>query len=493
MKALLTFHRVMLATILVSAFLLGIGGTIGARTAAASLPAAFTGASIDSESGANVNPLHSETYAQSFPASQIFEPDDNSNVIGFALGGELPGPDNWSLAFIAPNQGVLEPGTYDNALGGSIGVPSTSPGLNVASEIGCNQQFGQFTVLDVTYSSPGELGSFAATFEDHCEGQGPATFGDISYNSTAPFYGDSLSTDNLVIDTPETAPGISGFMITNTGQSPLNIFGGYFSGTAASDFFVAYSTCSTALAPGARCEFDIGYNPPADNASSEASFSFYDELATQGPPGAPATNGTGRDVTLDGESRPTVTSVKPRTGPTSGGTAITIRGTNFTTGATVVIGQGSGAGIGAIAATDVVVVSPTEITAVTGGKAKAGTWSLFVTTSKGTSLANSGDDFAYEAAAVMPTVTSVSPNSGPTAGGTTMTITGTGFVTGASVVVGQGAGPQTGAIAATNVKVVSPTEITATTGGGAKAGTWNLFVRTPGGTSPPNTGDDFTY
>jgi hypothetical protein len=159
----------------------------------------------------------------------------------------------------------------------------------------------------------------------------------------------------------------------------------------------------------------------------------------------------------------------------------------------VVIGQGSGAGIGAIAATDVVVVSPTEITAVTGGKAKAGTWSLFVTTSKGTSLANSGDDFAYEAAAVMPTVTSVSPNSGPTAGGTTMTITGTGFVTGASVVVGQGAGPQTGAIAATNVKVVSPTEITATTGGGAKAGTWNLFVRTPGGTSPPNTGDDFTY
>jgi hypothetical protein len=74
-----------------------------------------------------------------------------------------------------------------------------------------------------------------------------------------------------------------------------------------------------------------------------------------------------------------------------------------------------------------------------------------------------------------------------------MTITGTGFVTGASVVVGQGAGPQTGAIAATNVKVVSPTEITATTGGGAKAGTWNLFVRTPGGTGPPNTGDDFTY
>jgi hypothetical protein len=156
----------------------------------------------------------------------------------------------------------------------------------------------------------------------------------------------------------------------------------------------------------------------------------------------------------------------------------------------VVIGQGSGAGIGAIAATDVVVVSPTEITAVTGGKAKVGTWSLFVTTRKGTSLANSGDDFAYQAP---PTVTSVSPDSGPTSGGTAMTLTGTGFVTGASVVVGQGTGPRTGAIPATNVVVVSPTEITATTGGRAKAGTWNLFVTTPGGTSPPNMGDDFTY
>jgi hypothetical protein len=51
----------------------------------------------------------------------------------------------------------------------------------------------------------------------------------------------------------------------------------------------------------------------------------------------------------------------------------------------------------------------------------------------------------------------------------------------------------TGAIAATNVKVVSPTEITAITGGGAKAGTWSLFVTTSGGTSAANIGDNFTY
>src|ERR1019366_1009027 len=107
----------------------------------------------------------------------------------------------------------------------------------------------------------------------------------------------------------------------------------------------------------------------------------------------------------------------------------------------------------------------------------------FVTTSGGTSAANAGDDFTYGAAA--PTVSAVSPKSGPTTGGTAITITGTGFVTGASVKIGQGANP---AIAATGVTVVSSTEITATTGGGAQAGTWNLFVTTSGGTSAANTG-----
>jgi hypothetical protein len=86
-----------------------------------------------------------------------------------------------------------------------------------------------------------------------------------------------------------------------------------------------------------------------------------------------------------------VSAVSPNSGPTSGGTAITITGTGFVTGATVKIGQGNGAGAGAIAATNVVVVSSTQITAVTGGGAKVGTFSLFVITSAGTSAANSGD------------------------------------------------------------------------------------------------------
>jgi hypothetical protein len=190
---------------------------------------------------------------------------------------------------------------------------------------------------------------------------------------------------------------------------------------------------------------------------------------------------------------PTVTKVSPDTGPTSGGTAITITGTGFISGATVVIGQGSGSVTGAIAATSVKVVSSTEITAVTGGGAKAGTWATFVKTSGGTSAGNAASDFTYKLAAVVPTVTKVNPNSGPTTGGTAITITGTGFVSGATVVIGQGSGSVTGVIAATSVVVVSSTEITAVTGSGAKAGTWSLFVHTSGGTSAGGAATDFTY
>jgi hypothetical protein len=62
-----------------------------------------------------------------------------------------------------------------------------------------------------------------------------------------------------------------------------------------------------------------------------------------------------------------------------------------------------------------------------------------------------------------------------------------------TVTIGQGGGPLTGAISATNVKVVSSTQITSTTGAGAKAGTFSLYVTMSDGTSAENAADNFTY
>lgn len=69
-----------------------------------------------------------------------------------------------------------------------------------------------------------------------------------------------------------------------------------------------------------------------------------------------------------------------------------------------------------------------------------------------------------------PTVTSISPNTGPTAGGTAVTVSGTGFVSGATVALG--------GVPATNVVVTNSTTINATTGA-RSAGVVDVVVTNP--------------
>lgn len=72
-----------------------------------------------------------------------------------------------------------------------------------------------------------------------------------------------------------------------------------------------------------------------------------------------------------------------------------------------------------------------------------------------------------------PTVTGINPTSGPVAGGTAVTITGTNLTEATSVTIG--------GAAATSVVVVNDTTITAVMPAGA-AGTRDVVVTTPGGT-----------
>ena len=83
----------------------------------------------------------------------------------------------------------------------------------------------------------------------------------------------------------------------------------------------------------------------------------------------------------------------------------------------------------------------------------------------------------------VPAVTAVSPASGPTAGGTAVTITGRNFTGATKVSFGSNAG--------TNVRVVNSGQITATSPPGT--GTVDVTVTTPNGTSPANSADEFTY
>ncbi|MBV9122451.1 MAG: IPT/TIG domain-containing protein, partial [Planctomycetes bacterium] len=84
----------------------------------------------------------------------------------------------------------------------------------------------------------------------------------------------------------------------------------------------------------------------------------------------------------------------------------------------------------------------------------------------------------------VPTVTGITPNSGPTAGGTPVTITGTGFTASSAVLFGS--------VPATDVQFVSAASLIAVAPAEA-AGTVDVTVTTADGTSAASAGDQFTF
>src|SRR6202142_3523065 len=144
---------------------------------------------------------------------------------------------------------------------------------------------------------------------------------------------------------------------------------------------------------------------------------------------------------------PTVTSISPNSGTINGGTAVTVRGTGFLTGATLKLGG--------TAATSVTVVNSTTISATTPAHAAGATSVVVTNTDAKSGTLNNGYTFTGPPPPnPAPTVISITPNSGTTNGGTAVTIAGTGFLTGATV--------KMGGTSATVLAVVNSALITAT-------------------------------
>jgi hypothetical protein len=171
---------------------------------------------------------------------------------------------------------------------------------------------------------------------------------------------------------------------------------------------------------------------------------------------------------------PTATGITPSAGPVTGGQSVTITGTNFITGPSL------GVTVGGNAATSVVVVNPTTITATTPA-GTAGSQPVVVTIGDGQTATVSGT-YTYDA---VPTVTGITPFAGPVTGSQSVTIAGTNFITGTSL------GVTIGGNAATNVVVVNPTTITATTPANT-AGAKNVVVTIGDGQTATDAGA-YTY
>lgn len=192
----------------------------------------------------------------------------------------------------------------------------------------------------------------------------------------------------------------------------------------------------------------------------------------------PATRGgsvvvTGGFTYVAATTSPTISSVTPSGGLTSGGTAITIAGSGFQTGAVPSVL------IGGSCATNVVVVNDSTITANTP-TGVAGARDVVVTTATGTVTAASAYTYADA-----PAILSLSPSSGPTTGGAVVIINGRGFgATGTPTVTIDG-------VAAASVERLSDTQIRITTPPGTPGG--KAVQVTPVGGATLNKPSAYTY
>ncbi|PWN00886.1 hypothetical protein DJ010_21410 [Nocardioides silvaticus] len=174
---------------------------------------------------------------------------------------------------------------------------------------------------------------------------------------------------------------------------------------------------------------------------------------------------------------PVLTSIAPSSGPIAGGTAVVITGTGFSGATRVKFGN---AGL----APSFTVDSATQITAISPPSTAIGLRAITVTTPGGTSAYVDAGGFTYTAPA--PSVTTISPSSGPLSGGTNVVITGNNF-TGATRVTFGVAGH------APSFTVDSPTQITAVSPPSTTIALRAITVTTVGGTSAYADAGVFAY
>jgi IPT/TIG domain len=166
---------------------------------------------------------------------------------------------------------------------------------------------------------------------------------------------------------------------------------------------------------------------------------------------------------------PSITSISPTSGPATGGTVVTVTGVSLT--------NATGVNFGGVPGTAFSVDSDTQVT-VTTPPGSGGVVNVTVVTPDGDVTLSSA--FTYVLAP--PSLTSVSPSSATTAGGTPVVITGT-RLTGATFILFQ-------ANMATNMVVVNDTTINCTTPAGS-AGPVQVTMSNPNGNA--NLPAGFTY
>jgi hypothetical protein len=367
----------------------------------------------------------------------------NSAMITFYVGTNASGFADFSLSCvpappptvssILPTSGPAIGGTTVTITGtGFTGVTAVNFGVTGATN------FTVSSATSIVATSPAGAGTVDVTVTTGAGTSATSAADQFTY----------LASPTVSSITPTTGPTTGGTSVTITGTNFTNATAVNFGATAATSFTVSSATSIFATAPAGTGTVDV-------------------TVTTVG--GTTATSPADQFTYVAG---PTVSSISPPSGPTTGGTTVNITGANFTGATAVKFGAASATGYTVNSATSIVATAP----------AGAGTVDVTVTTAGGTSVISAADQFTY--VVPVPTVTSVSPNSGPTTGGTPVTVAGSNF-TGATSV-------KFGSINATSFTVISATQISAIAPPGS-LGTVDVTVKTPSGTSANSSADQYRY
>ncbi len=386
-----------------------------------------------------------------------------------------------TVTSVTPTSGPLAGGTAVTVTGtgftgsGFTTTEVTVGGQNVTTSCGTAPCFTVNSGTSITVDVPAEsAGTVDITV---------TTSGGTSAISSADQY-TYVAAATVTSVTPNAGPVIGGTAVTVNGTGFINV-SVVSVGTTAISAACGSAPCFTVISA-----TQITVDMPPEAAG------FFDITVTT--PGG--TSGTSPADTFVYAPVPTVTGVSPLFGPTVGGNTVVITGTGFKSSnapnadfTTVKVTNGTTN----IAATPCPtpphaacynVDSATQITAEDFPPHAAGTVDLSVTTAGGTSGISTADQYTYE---LLPNVTSVAPQAGPVAGGTSVILTGSDFTNATQVTVGST--PVTAACPATPCYTVnSATQITVTMPAEAAA-TVDITVTTPGGTSATGVADTYAY
>ncbi|OGT41708.1 MAG: hypothetical protein A3F13_03015 [Gammaproteobacteria bacterium RIFCSPHIGHO2_12_FULL_40_19] len=266
------------------------------------------------------------------------------------------------------------------------------------------------------------------------------------------------------VSLPAQGSATVNYTITNNANSVVNaltITPGYNMPASLLTASVSSNGCTGTLNRGSSCNFQV----TLQGTGSSGSTTLMPKLCLFGGslcsvPTAP--NRTAVNVS----DIPVITGLSPTTGSTAGGTTVVITAKDLLN-VTSVTFAGSSATIVSSTSTTVTVTTPAHA---------AGLVDVVVTNQYGSGT--SANAFTY---GPPPTITTLSPPTGSTAGGTSVTINGTNFSDATSVTFGG-----TAATMGTN----TATAVTATTSAHA-AGTVDVTVTTPYGTA--TLSNSYTY